>query len=175
MPDEPRDPTSWAMRGGASRERVLAWTLIGAAVLVAVVATADAWRQVGGITPGFNLMANLQTGVADRGGVEPFGKILAVDGQPVRTHDELRALVEARPAGTEFRYAIERDGRSDELAVPSRRLSLRDFKHFLVDSLLPGLLILTIAAGISVLRAGAAGSRLFLGFCVLTSLQSIMW
>src|SRR5215831_11250741 len=163
------------MPGAPFRERVLAWTLIGIAVLVAVVATADAWQRLGRITPGFNLMANLQTGVGDRGGVEPFGKIHAVDGQLIRSHDELRALVGARPAGTEFRYTMERNGGSDERAIPSRRVSLRDFKHFLLDSLLPGLLILMIAAAVSVLRPGAADSRLFLGFCLLTSLESIMW
>ena len=158
-----------------SRERIFAWTLIGAAMLVAIVATADAWHRVGTITPGFNLMANLQTGVGDRGGVEPFGQILAVDGQPVRTHDELRALVGARPAGNEFRYGMARNGRSDERVIPSQRVSLRDFKHFLLDSLFPGLLILMIAAAVSVLRPDAAESRLFLGFCLLSSLQSIMW
>src|SRR5262245_16164837 len=113
-----------------ARERVLASTLIGAAALVAVVATGDAWQRVGTVTPGFNLMANLKTGLADRGGVEPLGLIRAVDGQPVRTHAELRALVEARPAGTTFRYAIERDGQLEEQSVPSRRVTLRDFKHF---------------------------------------------
>src|SRR5262245_42299447 len=163
------------MPSGHARERVVGWTLIGAAALVALVATADAWRRVGSITPGFNLMANLKTGVGDRGGVEPFGQIRAVNGQAIRTHDELRALVEARPAGTEFRYAMARDGRSEEQSIPSRRVSLRDIKHFLLVSLLPGLLILMIAAAVSVLRPVAAGSWLFLGFCVLISLESIMW
>jgi len=158
-----------------ARKRVLAWTLIGVAALVAVVATADAWQRVGSITPGFNLMASLQIGVGDRGGVEPFGQILAVDGQPVRTHAELRALVEAHPAGTVFRYTIARDGRSEERAVPSRRVTLGDFKHFLIDSLLPGLLILMIASALTVLRPEAAESRLFLGFCLLSSLESLLW
>ena len=105
------------MPSGHARERVLAWTLIGAAALVALVATADAWQRIGNITPGFNLMANLLIGVGDRGGVEPLGQIRAVDGQPVRTHAEPRALVEARPAGTVFRYAVERDGQLGERAL----------------------------------------------------------
>src|SRR5262245_33592240 len=175
MPDRPLVARNRAMSDAPTRERIVAWTLIGVAMLVAVVATADAWRRVGHITPGFNLMANLQTGVGDRGGVEPFGQILAVDGQPVRTHAELSALVDARPPGTEFRYAMARNGRSEERAIPSRLVSVRDFKHFLLDSLLPGLLILMIAATVSVLRPDAADSWLFLGFCLLTSLESIMW
>jgi class 3 adenylate cyclase len=164
-----------AMLSVHARERVRAWTLIGAAALVAVVATGDAWQRVGTITPGFNLMANLKTGAADRGGVEPFGRIRAVDGQPVRTHAELRALVEARPAGTTFRYAIERDGQLEEQSVPSRRVTLRDFKHFLFDSLLSGLLTLMIASALIVLRPNAAESRLFLGFCLLSSLEALLW
>jgi class 3 adenylate cyclase len=163
------------MPSGHARERVLAWTLIGAAALVAVVATADAWRRVGNITPGFNLMANLLIGVGDRGGVEPLGQIRAVDGQPVRTHAELRALVEARPAGTVFRYAIERDGQLGEKAFASRRVTLGDFKYFLIDSLLPGLLTLMIAAAVTVLRPDAAEGRLFLGFCPLASLEALLW
>jgi hypothetical protein len=152
------------------RERVLAWTLIGAAALVALIATADAWQRIGTITPGFNLMANLKIGVADRSGIEPLGLIRAVDGQPVGTNTELRALVEARPAETVFRYAIERHGQREEQSIPSRRVTLRDFKHFLFDSLLPGLLTLMIASALIVLRPDAAQNRLFLGFCLLSSL-----
>jgi hypothetical protein len=163
------------MPSGHARERVLAWTLIGAAALVALVATADAWQRIGSITPGFNLMANLLIGVGDRGGVEPLGQIRAVDGQPVRTHAELRALVEARPAGTVFRYTVERDGQLGEQAVASRRVMLGDFKHFLIDSMLPGLLTLMIAAAVTVLRPDAAETRLFLGFCLLASLEASLW
>jgi class 3 adenylate cyclase len=157
------------------RERVLAWTLIGAAALVALIATADAWQRIGTIAPGFNLMANLKIGVADRGGIEPLGLIRAVDGQPVGTNAELRALVEARPAGTVFRYAIERHGQREEQSIPSRRVTLRDFKHFLFDSLLPGLLTLMIASALMVLRPDAAQNRLFLGFCLLSSLEALLW
>ena len=158
-----------------ARERVLAWTLIGAAALVAVVATGDAWQRVGTITPGFNLMANLKTGVADRGGVEPFGLIRAVDGQPVRTHAELRALVEARPAGTTFRYAIERDGQLEEQSVPSRRVTLPRLQALPVRQPAAGPTKPDDRQRADRSPAKRCKSRLFLGFCLLLSLEALLW
>ena len=50
--------------------------------------------------------------------------IVAVDGQPVTEAPRLAEVVSSRPAGSEFRIAVERDGARTELQVRSRRMPL---------------------------------------------------
>src|SRR5262245_12163557 len=120
-------------------------------------------------------MVNMDVGIADRSGLEPFARIATVDGRLIQSHRELSELVASRPEGTSFRYGFARTGGTDEREIASRRATLRDFKLFLLDGLLPGLLVLIIAGAGAVYRPGSTESRLFLGFCLLTALASLLW
>jgi PDZ domain-containing protein len=54
--------------------------------------------------------------------VQPGDVIVAVDGQPITTADELRAAVAGHRAGARFTLALERDGERSEVTVRSARL-----------------------------------------------------
>ncbi len=163
------------MRRCDTRELIVSWALLGALLVVAGVATADAWLQVGRPWPGFALLENRQVapGGAERSGLEPWDLIVGVQGRPVASVGEIRAEVERHPAGTPLRYTIHRAGRVVEAEIPTRVGKIRDFKRFLVDSLMPGLVVLAVGAAVVVLKSGVPETRLFLAFCLVTAVTNI--
>jgi class 3 adenylate cyclase len=133
-----------------------------------VVATRDARRSVGQGYPGFGVMELLYVapGGVTKGALAPFDHVHAVNGRPVTSGHELQAEVRRHPPGTEIRYLVSRRGRMLEAAIPSRAISERDFKRYLLDGLLPSLLYLSLAAVVLALRPGARETRVFLFFCL---------
>src|SRR6266850_523501 len=138
-----------------------------AAVFVGAV-TRDAWRMIGRPWTGFPVMENLVVGVGgrQRTAAEPFDLVRAVNGHLVSSCRELQKEVERYPAGTKLRYLLVRSGSLVEEEIASREMTLRTFKHFVVDNLLPGILVLGLGALVALLRPGVATTRLFLAFCL---------
>ncbi|HZF04001.1 MAG TPA: adenylate/guanylate cyclase domain-containing protein [Patescibacteria group bacterium] len=138
-----------------------------AAVFVGAV-TRDAWRMIGRPWTGFPVMENLVVGVGgrQRTAAEPFDLVRAVNGHLVSSCRELQKEVERYPAGTKLRYLLVRGGSLVEEEIASREMTLRTFKHFVVDNLLPGILVLGLGALVALLRPGVATTRLFLAFCL---------
>src|SRR5438552_4861112 len=142
--------------------------LIVLAVLFMGVVTRDAWRRIGKPWTGFPVMENLLVGVGgrQRTAVEPFDLVRAVNGHLVSSCRELQHEVERYPAGTKLRYLLVRGGSLVEEEIVSREMTLRTFKHFVVDNLLSGILVLGLGALVALLRPGAPTTRLFLAFCL---------
>src|SRR5213593_3234037 len=142
--------------------------LIVLAVLFMGVVTRDAWRRIGKPWTGFPVMENLLVGVGgrQRTAVEPFDLVRAVNGHLVSSCRELQREVERYPAGTKLRYLLVRGASLVEEEIASREMTLRTFKHFVVDNLLPGILVLGLGALVALLRPGAPTTRLFLAFCL---------
>ena len=142
--------------------------LIVLAVLFMGVVTRDAWRRIGKPWTGFPVMENLLVGVGgrQRTAVEPFDLVRAVNGHLVSSCRELQHEVERYPAGTKLRYLLVRGGSLVEEVIVSREMTLRTFKHFVVDNLLSGILVLGLGALVALLRPGAPTTRLFLAFCL---------
>src|SRR6266850_2598543 len=138
-----------------------------AAVFVGAV-TRDAWRMIGRPWTGFPVMENLVVGVGgrQRTAAEPFDLVRAVNGHLVSSCRELQKEVERYPAGTKLRYLLVRSGSLVEEEIASREMTLKTFKHFVVDNLLPGILVLGLGALVALLRPGVATTRLFLAFCL---------
>src|SRR6267378_873807 len=109
-------------------------------ILLAVVfmgaVTRDAWRLIGRPWTGFPVMENLLVGVAgrERTTAEPFDLVRAVNGRIVNSCHELQQEVERYPAGTRLRYLFVRSGSLVEEEIASRAMSLRTFKHFVVEN-----------------------------------------
>ena len=165
------------MGRGSARERVLGWALIGACLLVAVVAMRDTYRTVGRTVPGFALMENAQVGVggAPRGGLSPLDVVLTANGQRVTRAAEIFAEVARHPPGTPIAYTIERFSRVIPATVPSITFTIHDFLWFLLDGSLPGLLVVGLGALVLYLRPGTPESRLFLAFCIVTALINLTY
>jgi hypothetical protein len=144
------------MRPRSRIEAAVAAVLVGGALVVAVVVTLDAWGRVGTVYRGFALMENLQVGVggAERGPLEPFGIIRALNGRPLTSVREIDQEVARHPPGTALRYTVKDCCRSTEVAIPTRLVTWLDFKRFLVDSLVPGLLLLGMGALVLALKPG---------------------
>jgi class 3 adenylate cyclase len=158
-----------------ARELIVSWALLGAVLVFAGIASVDAWRQIGRPWAGLSFLENRQIGPggAERAGLSPWDLIVGVQGRPVVSVREIRAEVERHPAGTPLRYTILRAGRLVEAEIPTRVGTVRDFKRFVFDSLLPGLVVLVMGAVVLVLRSGAPETRLFLAFCLLNAVTSI--
>src|SRR5438309_1139120 len=148
-------------------------------ILLAVVfmgaVTRDAWRMIGRPWTGFPVMENMLVGVGgtQRTAAEPFDLVRAVNGRLVGSSRELQQEVERHPAGTRLRYLLVRSGSLVEEEIASRGMSLRDFKRFVIDNLLSGILVLGLGAVVALLQPGARTTRLFLAFCLTTVLVNV--
>src|SRR5881296_2782007 len=149
--------------------------LILLAALFMGVVTHDAWRMIGRPWTGFPVMENLLVGVGgmQRERVEPLDLVRAVNGQVVGSSRELQREVERHPAGTRLRYLLVRSGSLVEEDIPSREMTLGTFKHFAVDNLLGGILVLGLGAAVALLRPGGPSTRLFLAFCLTTVVVNV--
>ncbi|MBI1726487.1 MAG: hypothetical protein HYR50_04395, partial [Candidatus Rokubacteria bacterium] len=130
--------------------------------------TLDAWRLVGQLYPGFSVMDNLLVGLGvERGGLEPFDFVRAMDGRLLASGREIQGEVRRRPPGTSFHYLVNRRGSLVETDITSTVEPVSDFVRFLLEGLLPGLLFLGLGAAVLVLKPGARDARVFLLFCLI--------
>jgi class 3 adenylate cyclase len=149
--------------------------LIVLAALFMAVVTRDAWRMIGKPWTGFPVMENLLVGVGgvQRERVEPLDLVRAVNGQVVGSSRELQKEVARHPAGTRLRYLLVRSGSLVEEDIPSREMTLGMFKHFVIDNLLGGILVLGLGAAVALLQPGTPAARLFLAFCLTTVVVNV--
>lgn len=157
------------------RRNPVFWAVLALALLVGAVATHDRYRQIGQPFAGFWVMENLLVAVGggERGGLAPFDRVRAVGGQLLASGREVRAEAERHPPGTRLRYVVYRRGQLVEAEVATRLTTYRDFRRFVTEGLLPGLLILGLGALVFALKPGLHRSWLFLGFCLVSYLVSV--
>jgi hypothetical protein len=155
-----------------TRIRLAAAAIGVAAVVLAVRTTFTSTGWVGRVFPGFMVLDNgviASVGLPDwsGSGVSDLyqSKILAVDGRPVLSTDDLYAYVESLPAGTPVRYLLRRNGLDEEVKVPSQRFTVRDWFLLFGPFLLNGLAYVAAALVVLVLRPGALGWA-FVSFAV---------
>ena len=134
-------------------------------VLMAMVAR-DAWNRIGRPWPGFAVMENMLVGVAgvDRMGLSPFDVVRAVNGRLVTSTRDLQAEVERHPPGTTMHYLLVRNGQLLEDDIPTRVNTLRNFRRFLLENLIPGVIGVALAAVVLRLQSVTASTRLFVVF-----------
>jgi hypothetical protein len=111
-------------------------------------------------------MENMLVGVGgvDRVGLQPFDVVRAVNGRLVTSTRDLQAEVERHPPGTTMHYLLVRNGQLVEEDIPSRVSTLRNFKRFLIENLIPGVIGVALAALVLLLQSVSASTRLFLLF-----------
>ena len=147
-------------------ETAVHWILIALTVVLMAMVTRDAWNRIGQPSPGFAVMENMLVGVAgvDRGGLQPFDVVRAVNGRLVTSTRDLQAEVERHPPGTTMRYLLVRNGQLLEEDIPSRVSALRNFRRFLIENLIPGVIGVALAAVVLRLQSVSTSTRLFLVF-----------
>jgi class 3 adenylate cyclase len=145
------------------REKHLWWALLVLALIIGGWTTVDAYRLIGQPYPGFSVMRNLLVGLnVERGGLEPFDFLRAMDGRLLNSGRQIQAEVRRHPIGTTFHYLVNRRGTLVEAEIQSKEEPTRDFDRFLLEGLLPGLLFLGLGAAVLVLKPTAPGARVFL-------------
>src|SRR5215510_15047873 len=155
------------MEGSALRERHLWWALLAVALVLGGWTTVDAYRLIGQPYAGFSVMRNLLVGLGvERGGLEPFDYLRAMNGLLLRSGQQIQAEVRRHPSGTSLHYLVNRRGRLVEADIQTKTEPARDFDRFLLEGLLPGLLFLGLGAAVLVLKPAAPGARVFLLYCL---------
>jgi class 3 adenylate cyclase len=154
------------MTRGRRLETTVHWILIALTVVLMAMVTRDAWNRIGQPSPGFAVLENMLVGVGgvDRVGLQPFDVVRAVNGHLVTSTRDLQAKVERHPPGTTMRYLLVRNGQLLEEDIPSRVSTLRNFRRFLIENLVPGVIGVALAAVVLRLQAASASTRLFLVF-----------
>ena len=157
------------------RRNALFWGILGLALAVAVTATLDRYQRQGRIFPGFWVMENLLVAIGgpERGPLEPFDVVRAMNGQVVQSGRDIQATIESQDPRTTFHYIVYRRGQLVEADVTTRLVTRRDFFRYLVEGLLPGVLQLAIGAIVFLIRPGRPQSWLFLSFLLIASIVSI--
>ncbi len=153
----------------ARREKALCWGLLALALLVGLDAARVQWDRVGRTAPGFAVMDRLLVAVGglERGGLEPFDLVRAVNGRLLRDGAEIQAEVQRHPPGTTFHYLVSRRGRLVETEIRSRVVTVNDdFRRFALEGLVPAGLYLALGAVVLALKPGVPATRLFLAFCL---------
>jgi len=159
------------------RRHTAFWCIVGLACLIGAVATLDRYRQVGRPSAGFGVMENLLVAIggAERGGLEPFDLVRVVSGQVLESGRQIQSEVARHPPGTLLHYIVYRHGQLAEADIRTEVVGRRAFLRFLVDGLLPGLLVLALGALVYLLRPGAPRSWLFLAFTLISFVVSVTY
>jgi len=155
-------------------------TALAAAAVFAVilVCAVNSWRWVGSATPGFFLWENRfvpaiadtdWTGYAAR---IPFpARVVAVDGRPVHTADDVYAAATAAPIGTSIEYTFMLlDGATRRVAVPTMQLTLVEYGWTLGTYIVIGMLLTILGFTVYALRPDAAAARALLAAGVVWGL-----
>jgi hypothetical protein len=159
------------------RRYPLFWGILALALTVGIVTTLDRYQRQGRIFAGFWVMENLLVAIGgpERGPLQPFDVIRVMNGQVVRSGQDIQATIESQDPGATFRYIVYRRGELVEVDVRTRLLVRRDFLRFVVESLLPGLLQLAIGAVVFMSRPGRPQSWLFLVYSLIAYLVTVTY
>ena len=143
--------------------------LIGVLAATRVTLTSAAW--VGRTFPGFLLIPSRvvpSIGLAHWSGSTVDGlyqsKVVAVDGKPASTPEEVYDVAAATEPGTIIRYELSKDGAQREIAIPTQRFDLRDWILLFGAYLLNSIVYLACGLMVWVLRPYSMLSRGFLAF-----------
>src|SRR5215471_8274003 len=138
------------------RRNAFFWAILGLALSVGVVATIDRYQLQGRTFPGFWVMENLLVAVggAERGSLQPFDVVRVMDGQVLTSGRDIQAVAARYTPPTTFHYIVYRRGQLVEADVTSRPFTRRDFARFLVEGVVPGLLLLATGAVVFLIRPG---------------------
>jgi class 3 adenylate cyclase len=146
-------------------------------LLLAAVATHDAWHRVGRLSPGFGVMENLLVvvGGVQRGSLEPFDKVVALNGRLLKSAVEITEEVERHPPGAVLHYTVARGHQLLEVDFPTWTVKHQWFKRFVIEALIPGLLFLVMGGLVMYLKPGAGESRVFFAFCLISFVTNVLY
>lgn len=168
-----------------ARPLLARWVWLVAVPMLLAIA-ASGWSKLaltGHPVPGFLVERDGRVhGAAGAGGADVrdwLDRVVAVDGVPLHTGAELYAYVAARPPGTSFKIALERDVPLHDPApvittVHSRPRTLADFWVDDLGLLISALFYMAVGLGVWWWRPADAAAQAHLAYCLLYSVISAM-
>jgi len=162
FPSTPRTPTT-------IRLCAVAIGLAGVALATRTTLTSSAW--VGRTFPGFLLLVNRvvpSIGLAHWSGsvVADFyqSQVVALNGEPALSADQVYATVAATPPGTPIRYRLRKRGVDSEVTIPSQGFTGRDWVLLFGAYLFNSAVYLTSGLVVLMLRPYSPLARALLAF-----------
>lgn len=139
----------------------MAGAVLGLALITGI--TSSGW--IGTVFPGFFVMKNRVVAsvnlphwpVAAHRDIYQRA-VVAVQGQPVATADELYAVVRHFPAGSALTYTLEKDGQISQVTLPSLTFTAQDYFLLFGAYLFTGLTIACIGMSVWFLKPGSPAS-----------------
>lgn len=162
-----RPPSQRGMRTGVQPHGRRGTAMVFVAVLLGLALTTGmtSARWLGTVFPGFFVMANKVVAsvslphwpVASHRHIYQHA-VVAVNGQPVATSDELYAIVRRFPAGSALTYTLEKDGRITQATLPSLTFTPKAYFLLFGAYLFTGLAVAFIGISVWFLTPGAPAS-----------------
>jgi signal transduction histidine kinase len=160
FPTTPRAPTA---------VRLCAVAIGLAAVILATRVTITSTAWIGRTFPGFLLLVSRvvpSIGLADWSGFTVSGlyqsQVVAVNGEPVASAEQVYAVVGASPPGTPIRYRLQKGGVEREVTVVSQTFTIRDWVFLFGAYLVNSAVYLTCGLVVWILRPFSSLARAFL-------------
>jgi hypothetical protein len=145
---------------------------VGIVVATRVTLTSADW--VGRTFPGFLLLPNRMVpsvGLAHWSGSTVAdlyqSRVVAVDGTPVGSSDEVYDRVARTAPGTVVRYVFDKDGATREVTLATERFEVRDWIFLYGAYLLNSIVYLTCGLMVWLLRPYSSLARSFLAFGIV--------
>jgi class 3 adenylate cyclase len=161
--------------------RVLFIAVVTGILLVTPIVLYDALPWVNRPFAGFLLNPRLVVGTAGQyhwtgqaSGIRNPDRVVAVAGKEVTSSTDVYAAVRSYPPGTPITYGIARGGRVEHVTVESMRFSWADLAMTFGITFGAGLVYLSIAAIVFLLKPDAEASVAFLVGCAMLSLYTIV-
>ena len=108
-----------------------------------------------------------------KSGLKLMDKIVTADGQPIRESKDLMAVVSQKPPGTLVHYAVESEGRTARIAVPTSIFSFYDFFMIFLMPFLGGFALFSLGFIVYVLKPNVPTSWVFFIFCLTMGIYMV--
>ncbi|MBM4338425.1 MAG: GAF domain-containing protein [Deltaproteobacteria bacterium] len=108
-----------------------------------------------------------------RAGLKLMDKIVSADGQPLRESKDLLSIISQKPPGTLVHYAVESEGQTNKIAVPSSIFSLYDFFTVFFMPFLGGFALFVLGVIVYVIKPEVHTSWVFFFFCLIMGIYMV--
>jgi signal transduction histidine kinase len=147
-------------------QKYCAFALVAVILALALVGTLTSMRWVGNTFPGFVIMANrvIASISLPPWSVAPHQdlyhhQVIAVNGQPVGTAEDVYAAVAKFPPGSEITYTLAKGGQRLHIFLASQEFTVRDYCLLFLAYLFTGLSISLTGITVWFLQPASAASR----------------
>jgi len=108
-----------------------------------------------------------------KAGLKLMDKIVTADGQPIRKSKDLMAIISQKPPGTLVHYAVETEGQTNKMAIPSSIFSPYDFFMVFFMPFLGGFALFILGFIVYVIKPDVHTSWVFFFFCLIMGIYMV--